>query len=113
MFVSGGENIYPAEVERALSDHPGVLMCAVVGVPDERWGEVGRAFVVARRGARTSEDELLAFLRWRLAAYKVPRSLRFVAELPVSPQGKVLRRLLRDAEQAGARLDRGHGAPRR
>ena len=95
MFVSGGENVNPAEVERALCEHPAVLMCAVVGVPDERWGEVGRAFVVRRDGATADEEELLAFLRTRLARYKQPRSLRFVPELPISPQGKVLKRLLR------------------
>jgi fatty-acyl-CoA synthase len=101
MFVSGGENVYPAEIERVLCEHPGVLMCAVVGVPDERWGEVGRAFVVrspasAGGGADgAGEAELLAFLRQRLARYKVPSSVRFVAELPISPQGKVLKRALR------------------
>jgi fatty-acyl-CoA synthase len=120
MYVSGGENVYPAEVERALSEHPAVLLCAVVGVPDDRWGEVGRAFVVLRSptraggeaaaasqatggtgaGAATAgdavgEDDLLGFLRERLASYKVPASIRFVAELPMSPQGKILRRALR------------------
>jgi fatty-acyl-CoA synthase len=95
MFVSGGENVYPAEVERALCEHPAVLMCAVVGVPDERWGEVGRAFVVRRDEATADEEGLLAFLRARLARYKLPRSVRFVPELPISPQGKVLKRLLR------------------
>jgi fatty-acyl-CoA synthase len=96
MYVSGGENVYPAEVERALCEHPGVLMCAVVGVQDERWGEVGRAFVVRSPTAgATGEAELLEFLRARLAGYKVPASVRFVAELPMSPQGKVLKRALR------------------
>jgi fatty-acyl-CoA synthase len=103
MFVSGGENVYPAEVERAICEHPGVLMCAVVGVPDERWGEAGRAFVVPRddaAAAAISGDALLAFLRSRLAAYKVPRSVQLVAELPLSPQGKVLKRLLRENGRA-------------
>jgi fatty-acyl-CoA synthase len=96
MYVSGGENVYPAEVERALCEHPDVLMCAVVGVPDDRWGEVGRAFVVRRPTAPAADQaELLAFLRGRLAGYKVPKSVRFVAELPMSPQGKVLKRALR------------------
>jgi fatty-acyl-CoA synthase len=71
-------------------------MCAVVGVPDERWGEVGRAFVVRREGADAGEEELLAFVRTRLARYELPRSVRFVPELPISPQGKVLKRLLRE-----------------
>jgi acyl-CoA synthetase (AMP-forming)/AMP-acid ligase II len=94
MIISGGENVYPAEVEDALYGHPAVAECAVIGVPDERWGEVGRA-VVVRRGSVTA-DELLAFLRDRLAGYKVPKSVRFVDELPRSATGKVLKKNLRE-----------------
>ena len=95
MFISGGENVYPAEVERALVQHPAVLACAVAGVDDPRWGQVGAAWVVPAAGAGATADELLAFVRARLAAYKVPKHLRFVTELPISPQGKVLKRALR------------------
>ncbi|WP_084965201.1 acyl-CoA synthetase [Thermoactinospora rubra] len=95
MIISGGENIYPAEVEAALLDHPGVADCAVIGVPDERWGEVGRAVVVPGPGAEPSERDLLEFLHGRLAKYKIPKSVVFVAELPRNPTGKILKKALR------------------
>ena len=89
MYVSGGENVYPAEVESAVHDYPGVADCAVVGVPDERWGEVGRAVVVPAADAEVDPDALLAFLRERLAGYKVPRSVVFAGSLPRTPSGKL------------------------
>jgi fatty-acyl-CoA synthase len=95
LFISGGENIYPAEIEAALYRHPGVHLCAVVGVPDPRWGEVGKACVVLKPGNQVSGDELLGFLRERLATYKVPKSVEFLDSLPLSGMGKVLRRELR------------------
>ncbi|MDE2291277.1 MAG: AMP-binding protein, partial [Elusimicrobia bacterium] len=91
MYISGGENVYPVEVEAALQAHPGVLEAAVVGVPHERWGEVGRAFVVARPGAAVSSDELAAFLDGRLARYKRPKEIRIRASLPKNAMGKVLK----------------------
>ena len=95
MIVSGGENVYPVEVEEALAQHPDVAEVAVIGVPDERWGETVKALVVARRGAAPTADELIAFARERLAGYKLPRSIDFVDELPRTPSGKVLKRELR------------------
>jgi long-chain acyl-CoA synthetase len=95
MIVSGGENIYPIEVEEVLSQHRGVVDVAVIGVPDERWGETVKAFVVLAGGAAVDADELVAFARARLANYKLPRSVEFVADLPRSPAGKVLKRELR------------------
>ena len=95
MIVSGGENIYPVEVEEVLSQHPGVVEVAVIGVPDERWGETVKALVVLLRARLVDADELVAFARERLAGYKLPRSVEFVAELPRSPAGKVLKRELR------------------
>ncbi|GAA1964795.1 long-chain fatty acid--CoA ligase [Amycolatopsis minnesotensis] len=89
MIISGGENVSPAEVEHELSAFPGVESCAVIGVPDEKWGEVGKAVVVAGAGAEIGEEELLAFLRRRLAGYKVPRSVRFVDALPRTGSGKL------------------------
>nr|WP_132433134.1 long-chain fatty acid--CoA ligase [Pseudonocardia endophytica] len=89
MYVSGGENVYPAEVESAVHDFPGVADCAVVGVADERWGEVGRVVVVPAARARIDPDELVAFLRGRLAGYKVPRSVVFADHLPRTPSGKL------------------------
>jgi long-chain acyl-CoA synthetase len=95
MIVSGGENIYPIEVEEVLSQHPGVSDVAVIGVPDERWGETVMALVVRAPAATVDADELVAFARERLAGYKLPRSVEFVDELPRSPAGKVLKRDLR------------------
>jgi fatty-acyl-CoA synthase len=89
IYVSGGENVYPAEVEAALREHPDVVDCAVVGVPDQRWGEVGRAFVEIRDGASTSDDDLVRFLGDRLARYKLPREVVRVAALPRTASGKV------------------------
>jgi fatty-acyl-CoA synthase len=86
MFISGGENVYPAEVEDVLHAHPAVEDAAVVGVPDERWGEVGVAFVVARG---VTEEELVAFCRERLARFKVPKSVRFVDAIPRNSMGKI------------------------
>jgi fatty-acyl-CoA synthase len=96
MIISGGENVYPAEVEDALYDHPAVAECAVIGVPDERWGEVGQAIVVLRPGQVAEEEGILDFLNGKLARYKIPKSVRFADSLPRSGTGKVLKKLLRD-----------------
>jgi long-chain acyl-CoA synthetase len=96
MIVSGGENVYPVEVEEALAQHPAVDEVAVIGVPDERWGEAVKALVVLRAGEAATVDGLIAFARERLAGYKLPRSIEFVGDLPRTPSGKVLKRELRD-----------------
>ncbi|GAB5602532.1 long-chain fatty acid--CoA ligase [Thermus sp. FJN-A] len=93
MFISGGENVYPVEVEQALYDHPAVKEAAVVGVPDPRWGEVGVAFVALRKPV--AAEDLRAFLRERLAGYKVPKHLVFLAELPKTGPGKVQKEVLK------------------
>ncbi|GAB7045907.1 acyl-CoA synthetase [Catenuloplanes indicus] len=93
MIISGGENIYPAEVEAALLAHPAVAECAVVGVPDARWGEVGRAFVVS--ASAVDAAELLAFLDGRIARYKIPKSVVFTEALPRTASGKVVKARLR------------------
>jgi long-chain acyl-CoA synthetase len=95
MIVSGGENVYPIEVEEALAQHPDVADVAVIGVPDAHWGEAVKAVVVLRSGTRPAPADLLAFARERLAGYKLPRSIDFVEELPRTPTGKVLKRELR------------------
>ena len=100
MFISGGENVYPAEIERVLYQHPAVHMCAVIGIPDPRWGEVGRACVVCKPGLSVDEAELLAFLAGRLAKYKVPRSVVFLDALPISAAGKILKRELKQRYSA-------------
>jgi long-chain acyl-CoA synthetase len=96
MIVSGGENVYPVEIEEALAQHADVADVAVIGVPHPHWGEAVKALVVPRAGARPAAADLIAFARGRLAGYKLPRSVDFVAELPRTPSGKVLKRELRD-----------------
>lgn len=95
MIISGGENIYPAEIERVLGEHPAVADLAVIGVPDDRWGEVPLAIVVAETGAEVDEAELLGYCRQRLASFKCPRSVTRVEALPRNPTGKILKKDLR------------------
>jgi len=96
MIVSGSENIYPAEVENAVFGHPAVADVAVIGVPDEKWGEAVKAIVVVKPGESLAVEDLIAFARTRIAGYKVPKSVDFVSALPRNPSGKVLRRELRE-----------------
>jgi len=95
MIVSGGENIYPAEVESALFGHPAVADVAVIGVPDERWGEAVKAVVVKKPGAELGAGELIGWARERIAGYKLPKSVDFVDALPRNPTGKILKREIR------------------
>lgn len=95
MYISGGFNCYPAEIEKLLASHPAIEMAAVVGVPDERMGEIGKAFVVLRPGQTSDAASILAWARTNMANYKVPREIAFVAELPRNAGGKVLRMALR------------------
>ena len=101
MIVSGGENIYPAEVENAVFGHPAVADVAVIGVPDDKWGEAVKAIVVLKPGATAGAEDIIAFARTRIAAYKVPKSVDFAPSLPRNPSGKVLRRELREPYWAG------------
>jgi long-chain acyl-CoA synthetase len=96
MIISGGENIYPIEVESALSTHPGIADIAVIGIPDDNWGEAVKAVVVRRPGTDATAEEIIAYGRERLATYKNPRSVDFVDELPRNPTGKLLKKVLRD-----------------
>jgi HIP---CoA ligase len=95
LYITGGFNCYPAEIERLMAAHPAIAQSAVVGVPDERLGEVGRAYVVLRPGQSLDEPTLIAWCREQMANYKVPRSVAFVDALPVNPSGKVLKYELR------------------
>jgi fatty-acyl-CoA synthase len=101
VIISGGENIYPAEVENALYGHPDVIECAVIGIPDPKWGEVGKAIVALREGAELNSAELRAFLAGRLAGYKVPKVVEFVVALPRNATGKILKSQLRRLYGAG------------
>jgi long-chain acyl-CoA synthetase len=101
MIVSGGENIYPAEIENVLMAHPAVADVAVIGVPSEKWGETPKALVVRAADVAVTEDDLLAFCRDRLARYKCPSSVDWVEVLPRNPSGKILKKDLREPYWAG------------
>ncbi len=95
MIISGGENIYPAEVENALMHHPDIVDAAAVGVPDHKWGETIKGFVVLKKGSKVGESEIIAATKNLIASYKCPSSINFITEMPRNPSGKILRRELR------------------
>ncbi|MGB6215613.1 AMP-binding enzyme [Pseudomonas mandelii] len=96
MIITAGFNIYPAELERVIAEHPSVSMVAVGGINDDLKGELAKAYVVRRKGAALSAEELIEFCRSRLAAYKIPRAVQFVDDLPKTSSGKIMRRKLID-----------------
>ncbi|MCE9521930.1 MAG: long-chain-fatty-acid--CoA ligase [Alphaproteobacteria bacterium] len=100
-IVSGGENIYPAEVENAVFGHAAVADVAVIGVPDDKWGEAVKAIVVLKPGQTATAEDIIAFTRSRIAGYKLPKSVDFIEALPRNPSGKILRRELREPYWAG------------
>jgi acyl-CoA synthetase (AMP-forming)/AMP-acid ligase II len=95
MIVSGAENVYPAEVERALQDFPGLADVAVIGVPDTQWGEAVKAVVVRQPGTTLSEKDIIEYAHTRIAGYKCPKSVDFVDAIPRNPSGKILKKDLR------------------
>ncbi|UPT90601.1 fatty acid--CoA ligase [Bradyrhizobium barranii subsp. apii] len=101
MIISGGENIYPAEVESALCDHPDVAEAAVIGVPDDKWGEAVKAVVVMKPGKQATATDIINFTRERIAGFKTPKSVEFLPALPRNPSGKILRRQLREPYWVG------------
>ena len=96
MVITGGENVYPAEVENVLGAHPSILEVAVIGIPDEKYGEALLAIAALKQGASLTQDELLAFCREKIAGYKIPRQLKIVDALPRNASGKILKTTLRD-----------------
>lgn len=101
MIITGGENVYSTEVEHVLYDHPSVYECAVIGVPDDKWGEAIKAWIVLHKNVSTTEDDLIAFVKERLAHYKAPRIIEFVDELPKTGSGKIYKKQLRDLSWQG------------
>jgi long-chain acyl-CoA synthetase len=95
MIITGGENVYSAQVEAAIHQHPAVLEAAVIGVPDDVWGEAVKAIVVLKPGAHATEADIIAAAKIHLASYQKPKSVEFVAALPKAPTGKILKRELR------------------
>lgn len=95
MYISGGENVYPAEVERVLLSHPAVEAAVIIGVPDEKWGEVGKAFVIKKTTSHINESELIGYCLERIAKYKTPKYVQFVSELPKNDSGKIDRKKLK------------------
>ena len=95
MIVSGGENVYSAEVEQALAKHPAVQSCAVVGLPDAKWGEAVTAVVVLRQGAQATASEIITHCRGLIAAYKAPKQVHFALSLPMTSSGKIMKREVR------------------
>jgi len=99
MYISGGENVYPAEIEKVLFTHPKILDAGVVGVPDEKWGEVGKAYIVLKPGETMSEQEPLKFILGKVGTYKIPEYVEFVEELPKTASGKIQKFLLKEWHQ--------------
>ena len=99
MFISGGENVYPAEIENALLSHPKILDAAVIGIPDEKWGEAGKAFVVLKEGQTIQLSDITGYLEDKLGKYKIPKLFEFVDKLPKTASGKIKKRLLKDNKQ--------------
>jgi fatty-acyl-CoA synthase len=104
MYISGGENVYPAEVEAALAELTDIGECAVIGVPDERWGEVGRAYVIPVPGKSVTEEQVIAHCAARLAKFKVPKSVVITASIPRTASGKVQKHILKEMDQASSSI---------
>jgi acyl-CoA synthetase (AMP-forming)/AMP-acid ligase II len=101
MIISGGENIYSPEIERVLAEHPAVMEVAIIGVPDDRWGETVKAVVSLKPDTTATADELIAYCREHLATYKCPTSVDILGALPRNPTGKIMKRELRTAVLGG------------
>ena len=96
MIVSGGENVYPAEIEQVIAKIPGIDEASVIGIPDEKWGEVPKAYIVSKRGNPPTDEDIIQFCRKHLAGFKVPRHIERIDDLPKNPSGKVLKKKLRE-----------------
>jgi fatty-acyl-CoA synthase len=95
MYISGGENVYPAEIEKVLHAHPKIFDAGIVGIPDEKWGEVGKAFIVLKPTETMNNGEVFEFLKGKVAEYKIPKVVEYVEELPKTASGKIQKFLLK------------------
>lgn len=102
MYISGGMNVYPREIEEIILTQPAIKACAVIGVPDEKWGEVGKAICVLKKGEKATEEQIIEYCRSRMAGYKLPKSVEFLDSLPMSAYGKILKK------EIGAKFWSGH-----
>jgi acyl-CoA synthetase (AMP-forming)/AMP-acid ligase II len=96
MIISGGENIYPAEIEDSLRRHPKVADAGVIGFPDEKWGEAVKAIIVSKQGEELTETELIEWCQGEIGRFKIPKKVVFTDAIPRTPTGKILKRVLRD-----------------
>jgi len=106
MFITGGVNAYPAEIESFLMTHPKIAMVAVAGVPDRRMGEVAMAFIKLKEGQSATEEEIIAFAREKMANYKAPKYVKFVDDFPMTPTGKIQKFVLKDGAVQELGLDK-------
>lgn len=102
MYISGGENVYPAEIEKVLHTHPKIFDAGIVGVPDEKWGEVGKAFIVLKPGEMMSNGEVFDFLKGKVAKYKIPKYVEYIEELPKTASGKIQKFVLKEKHKGGS-----------
>jgi fatty-acyl-CoA synthase len=100
MYLSGGENVYPAEIEKVLHTHAKIFDVGIIGIPDEKWGEVGKAFVVLKPGERMNNGEVLEFLKGKVAKYKIPKYVEYVEELPKTASGKIQKFVLKERDRS-------------
>ncbi len=110
MIISGGKNIYPREIGEVIYTHEAVLEAAVIGVPDDYWGESVKAYVILKEGMKVTEQEIIDLCKQTIASYKKPRSVEFVRQLPKSPTGKILKRVMRDNIGRTTREESAHNS---
>jgi acyl-CoA synthetase (AMP-forming)/AMP-acid ligase II len=96
MIICSGENIYPAEIEAVLSEHEAIQDIAIIGIPNEQWGEIAKAFIVLHEGSALKKRELYKYAKGKIADYKIPQTIEFVDTLPRNPSGKIMKRVLRE-----------------
>ena len=110
LYISGGENVYPAEIEKVLHTHPKIFDAGIIGVSDERWGEVGKAFIVLKPRETMGSGEVLEFLKGKVAKYKLPKYVEFIEELPKTASGKVQKFMLKERHQIGSHKSQGRNS---